>query len=305
MCAVCGCGPARVGDVHDRRADGRDQGIAHVHHDDWHAHDHVGHAHDHDGHLRDRDLRSLGTGNAGFEYGNLIEVERNIISKNARYADANRRRLAEKRIFALNLVSSPGAGKTTLLVETIKPLAKTVPVSVIEGDQETDNDADRIRATGVEAVQINTGRGCHLDAHMIGHALDELSPRSGSLLFIENVGNLVCPASFDLGEAARVVILSVAEGDDKPLKYPDIFAAAHLMILVKIDLLPHVDFDTGKAIERARRINPNLQVLQLSARNGNGMAEWLDWISEASATAAIAKRVSAGPQPGKSAGTGS
>ncbi len=224
-----------------------------------HEHDHQAHEHVHDDHL--------------------IAVEKSILSKNDRFADINRRRLSGDRIFAVNLVSSPGAGKTTLLVETVKTLSRTMPVSVIEGDQATAHDADRIRATGVRAVQINTGSGCHLDAHMVGHAMDDLAPAPGSVLFIENVGNLVCPASFDLGEAAKVVILSVTEGDDKPLKYPDMFAAAHCMVLSKIDLLPYVDFDTGKAVERARRINPDLQILELSVRDGTGMTGWLDWIA--------------------------
>jgi hydrogenase nickel incorporation protein HypB len=166
------------------------------------------------------------------------------------------------------------------LVETVAALKSSVPVAVIEGDQETANDAERIRATGVSAVQINTGRGCHLDAHMVGHALDDLALPAGAVVFIENVGNLVCPAAFDLGEAAKVVILSVTEGDDKPLKYPDMFAAANLMILSKTDLLPHVDFDADKAVERARRINPHLECLRLSAKNGRGMAQWLDWVAE-------------------------
>ena len=184
-----------------------------------------------------------------------------------------------KGILTLNLLSSPGAGKTTLLVETLKALGQRVPVGVIEGDQATASDAERVRATGVEAVQINTGRGCHLDAHMVGHALDDLSLAPGGVLFIENIGNLVCPAAFDLGEAAKVVILSVTEGDDKPIKYPDMFAAADLMIVTKTDLLAHVDFDPGRAIEMARRLNPGLRVLQLSARDGTGLSGWLDWIA--------------------------
>ncbi len=247
MCAVCGCG---------------------------HAHDHHAHGHSHDGHVR----RPTDSDHANLNDDHLIAVEKSILSKNDRFAEINRRRLAEERIFAVNLVSSPGAGKTTLLVETVKVLSRTITVGVIEGDQATTNDADRIRATGVKAVQINTGSGCHLDAHMVGHALDDLSPDRESVLFIENVGNLVCPASFDLGEAAKVVILSVTEGDDKPLKYPNMFAAADFMILSKIDLLPYVDFDIRKAIERAQRINPDLQTLELSVRDGTGMAEWLDWI---------------------------
>jgi hydrogenase nickel incorporation protein HypB len=195
-------------------------------------------------------------------------------------------------MLALNLVSSPGAGKTTLLVETVGALKASTPVAVIEGDQETANDAERIRATGVSAVQINTGRGCHLDAHMVGHALGDLTLSPGAVVFIENVGNLVCPAAFDLGEAAKVVILSVTEGDDKPLKYPDMFAAADLMILSKTDLLPHVDFDPEKALERARRINPRLECLRLSAKDGSGMASWLDWI--AGRAAAVASDLAVG-----------
>jgi len=209
----------------------------------------------------------------------LVRIEQDILAKNNGYAGANRARFAADGVLALNLVSSPGAGKTTLLVSTINALQSSRAVAVVEGDQETSNDADRIRATGVAAVQINTGRGCHLDAHMVGHALDDLPLARGGVLFIENVGNLVCPAGFDLGEAHKVVILSVTEGDDKPLKYPDAFAAADLMIVSKTDLLPHVDFDVGRCIGHARAINPAIEVLQLSARSGAGMADWLAWIS--------------------------
>ena len=176
-----------------------------------------------------------------------------------------------------------------MLVETVKGLKGKLDIGVIEGDQETANDAERIRACDVPAVQINTGRGCHLDAHMVGHALDELPLSAGGIVFIENVGNLVCPAAFDLGEGFKVVILSVAEGDDKPLKYPDMFAAADLMLLNKIDLLPYVDFDPALASEYARRVNPDIAELRLSARSGEGMPAWLDWIvtqrqSESSST---------------------
>ena len=173
----------------------------------------------------------------------IVRIEKDILAKNDAYAGENRDRLREAGIFAINLVSSPGSGKTTLLVKTIELLKSRLPVAVIEGDQETSLDAERIRATGVPTVQINTGRGCHLDAHMVGHALESLPLKRNSILFIENVGNLVCPAGFDLGEAQKVAILSVTEGDDKPLKYPDAFAAASTMVLSKIDLLPHLDFD--------------------------------------------------------------
>ncbi|MDE0241881.1 MAG: hydrogenase nickel incorporation protein HypB [bacterium] len=208
----------------------------------------------------------------------LIEIEQSILSANDSHARDNRDRLTGCGHVALNLMSSPGAGKTTLLVETIRQLGHERAIGVIEGDQATSRDAERIRAGGVNAVQINTGQGCHLDAHMVGHALDDLDLPRGAVVFIENVGNLVCPAAFDLGETARVVILSVTEGDDKPLKYPDMFAGADLMIVSKTDLLPHVDFDIKRVVERARRLNPDLPYLALSARDGTGMASWIEWI---------------------------
>jgi hydrogenase nickel incorporation protein HypB len=192
--------------------------------------------------------------------------------------------LAGLGTLALNLVSSPGSGKTTLLCATVKALLDRLPVAVIEGDQQTANDADRIRATGAPAIQINTGKGCHLDAHMVGHALDHLNPAPGGVLFIENVGNLVCPAAFDLGEAAKVAILSVTEGEDKPLKYPDMFAAAGLVILNKVDLAPHCDVDLDLYEANARRVNPGVEVLRLSARTGAGMDRWLAWIEARRAT---------------------
>jgi hydrogenase nickel incorporation protein HypB len=208
----------------------------------------------------------------------MLRIEEDILGQNQAYAEANRRRFAEHGQFVVNLVSSPGSGKTSLLVKTIEKLAGSLPLAVIEGDQQTRHDAERIRATGAPAIQINTGKGCHLDAHMVGHALDHLALADDSLLFIENVGNLVCPAAFDLGEAHKVVILSVTEGEDKPLKYPDMFAAADLMLLTKIDLLAHVDFDAAACIAYARRVNPRLEVLQLSARSGLGLEDWLAWL---------------------------
>ena len=211
----------------------------------------------------------------------MLRIEQDILSKNDAYADRNRERLRSLEVLALNLVSSPGSGKTTLLAATIRALHPRLPIAVLEGDQETANDAERIRKTGVPALQINTSRGCHLDAHMVGHALDGLPLEQGGVLFIENVGNLVCPASFELGEAHKVAILSVTEGDDKPLKYPDMFAAADLMILNKIDLLPYVDFDVDACRERARRVNGDIAILELSARSGEGIAGWLDWIQAA------------------------
>ncbi len=208
----------------------------------------------------------------------MVQIEQDILGKNDRYAAANRQRFAERGMFVLNLVSSPGSGKTTLLTKTIERLQGRLPVGVIEGDQQTSHDADRIRATGVPAVQINTGKGCHLDAHMVGHALERLNLADDSLLLVENVGNLVCPAAFDLGEHHKVAILSVTEGEDKPLKYPDMFHAADLMLLNKVDLLPHLDFDVEQCIEYARRVKPGIEVLQVSATRGDGMDEWLAWI---------------------------
>ncbi|MDX8354968.1 hydrogenase nickel incorporation protein HypB [Cognatiyoonia sp. IB215182] len=209
-----------------------------------------------------------------------ITLERDLMAKNDDYAAANRAHFRDRGILALNLVSSPGAGKTSLLVKTIEMLGPG-RCAVIEGDQQTSNDADRIRATGASAVQINTGKGCHLDAHMVGHAVDDLAPNAGSVLFIENVGNLVCPAGFDLGEAHKVVVLSVTEGEDKPLKYPDMFAAADLALVNKADLLPHLDVDMDLIIANARRINPKLGIIQISARTGKGMQDWVGWIRSA------------------------
>jgi hydrogenase nickel incorporation protein HypB len=229
------------------------------------------------------DLIDFGAGPAGLEIAGLtqertIRIERDILGKNDAFAALNRRRLMQSLTFCVNLVSSPGSGKTSLLVRTILDLRTRWPIAVIEGDQQTSRDAERIRATGAQAVQINTGRGCHLDAHMVGHALDRLAPAARGLLFIENVGNLVCPAAFDLGEAARVVVLSVTEGEDKPLKYPDMFAAADLMLLNKSDLLPHLDFDAGACMAAARRVNPNIQILTVSARTGDGLPAFYAWI---------------------------
>jgi hydrogenase nickel incorporation protein HypB len=208
----------------------------------------------------------------------MVQIERDILSKNNNYAGQNRSRFEEHGILALNLVSSPGSGKTTLLVKTISTLQGQQPLAVIEGDQQTTNDAERIRATGAPAIQINTGKGCHLDAHMVGQALDKLELADNTLLFIENVGNLVCPAAFDLGEAAKVAILSVTEGEDKPLKYPDMFQAARLMLLNKCDLLPYLEFDVERAVENARRVNPTIEVIRVSAKSGEGMDEWLAWL---------------------------
>lgn len=217
----------------------------------------------------------------GLSQGRMVQIEQDILSKNNLYAAENRKQLAAQHILALNLLSSPGSGKTTLLTETIIALRDRVQIAVIEGDQQTSHDADRIRATGAAAIQINTGKGCHLDASMIRTALARLEPQDHSVVMIENVGNLVCPAGFDLGEAHKVVVLSVTEGEDKPLKYPDMFRAASLMLLNKVDLLPYLRFDTEQCIANARRVNSDIQILPLSAINGQGMAEWLMWIESA------------------------
>ncbi len=207
-----------------------------------------------------------------------VQIETDILGKINEYAGLNRQFFADKNILALNLVSSPGSGKTTLLTRSITDLKSQLDIAVIEGDQQTANDAERIRATGVSAVQINTGKGCHLDAHMVGHALEKLQPKESSVVFIENVGNLVCPAAFDLGEAHKVAILSVTEGEDKPIKYPDMFHAADVMILNKVDLLPYLEFDVEKCMEYARRVNPDIEILQLSASKGDGLDDWYGWI---------------------------
>ncbi|MCW5635260.1 MAG: hydrogenase nickel incorporation protein HypB [Rubrivivax sp.] len=213
-----------------------------------------------------------------------LKLEADVLGENNRVAASNRAHFASHGIRAFNLVSGPGSGKTTLLCATIAALRERVPalpLGVIEGDQQTSHDADRIRATGVPAIQVNTGKGCHLDAPMVAEAFARLPLHAGGLLFIENVGNLVCPALWDLGETAKVAILSVTEGEDKPLKYPDLFAAARLMVLHKVDLLPHVDFDIPRCIEYARRVNPGIEVLLVSARSGVGLPAWIDWLLEA------------------------
>lgn len=275
MCSVCGCGTGNV--TIDQKSPGQHKHHGHSH---QHAHD------DHPPHL------------ASHTHGDedLIRIEKDILSKNDGYAQINRMRFSDHAALALNLVSSPGAGKTTLLEETVTILKDKTSVGVIEGDQQTSNDANRIRALDVPAVQVNTGRGCHLDAHMVGHAFDDLTMEQGGIVFIENVGNLVCPASFDLGEAHKVVILSVTEGDDKPLKYPDMFAESDILIISKIDLIPYVDFDVSKAIERAHRINPELKVFQVSARDNTGMTQWIDWIEDQQRSISVLGLADAGGQ---------
>ncbi len=208
----------------------------------------------------------------------MLEVEIDVLDKNNRLAERNRARFAARKQLVLNLVSSPGSGKTTLLTETLMRLKDSVPCAVIEGDQQTVNDAARIRATGTPAIQVNTGKGCHLDAQMIADAAPRLPLDDNGILFIENVGNLVCPASFDLGEIHKVAVLSVTEGEDKPLKYPHMFAAASLMLLNKVDLLPYLNFDVEKCIACAREVNPEIEIILISATSGEGMDQWLNWL---------------------------
>lgn len=251
MCGVCGCGEGET----------RLEPVGQPH-----RHNHGVHSHA----LRDDPA----------ERAHLVSVEQDILSKNDALAAHNRQHFNSHRVLALNLVSSPGAGKTTLLVETLARLVPDTTVAVIEGDQETSADADRIRATGAPAIQVNTGKGCHLDAAMIDQAFGQLHFHDG-ILFIENVGNLVCPAGFDLGEDHKVVIASVTEGEDKPLKYPNMFAAAGLMLVSKVDLLPHLDVDVDLLIANARRVNPGIAVIQVSAKTGEGLERWLRWVGGA------------------------
>jgi hydrogenase nickel incorporation protein HypB len=206
-----------------------------------------------------------------------VTLEQDVLAKNDHLAGHNRAWLRDRDIFAVNVMSSPGAGKTTLLERTVSELDG--PVAVVEGDQETLLDAERIKAAGAPVIQINTGAGCHLDAEMLARALDTLQPARGSVLFIENVGNLVCPALFDLGESTRAVVMSVTEGADKPLKYPHMFASSDLVLLNKIDLLPYLDFDVDAFLHDARQVNPKVEVLSLSATRGDGVPAWYSWLS--------------------------
>ena len=239
MCATCGCGPT----------------------DHHHSHDH--------GHSQVLEQ------NKGKK---IVTVEQDILQENNLLAQRNRGFFEGRNILSLNLVSSPGSGKTTLLERTLTDLKGQLEFAVIEGDQQTANDADRIHATGTKVTQINTGKGCHLDAHMVLHAVQGMKLKPDSVLFIENVGNLVCPAMFDLGESERVVVISVTEGDDKPLKYPDMFHSSTICIINKIDLLPYVNFQVEKAKEFARKINPNLEIIELSCTSGAGLNTWYDWL---------------------------
>ena len=279
MCTTCGCGHSGPHMHEHVDADGNVTLTVHDHdhdHDHGHTHDHEhahahphdhSHGHDHPAHSHDADMSA----------GRAISIEEDILARNDAVAAKNRALFAKLGALALNLVSSPGSGKTELLCATLKALSD-VPTMVIEGDQETDNDADRIRATGTRALQINTGKGCHLDAAMIERALDALPPAEHSIVFIENVGNLVCPAEFDTGAVKNAMILSVPEGHDKPLKYPLIFTVCDVLLINKTDVLPYFDFDMEKVIEYAHRRNPKLEVFPVSAKTGEGMDAWCDWL---------------------------
>ncbi|BAY19057.1 hydrogenase expression/formation protein HupB [Anabaenopsis circularis NIES-21] len=271
MCVTCGCSDDAEGKITNLETGEVN------HHHDHHTHTHtladgtvVTHSHHHD---------EASQIHAKI-HGTTISLEQDILAKNNLLAAQNRGWFKGRNILALNLMSSPGAGKTTLLTCTINDLKQQLPISVIEGDQETTNDAQKIKETGCKVVQINTGTGCHLDASMIDRGLQQLNPPLNSVVMIENVGNLVCPALFDLGEQAKVVILSVTEGEDKPIKYPHMFRASEMMILTKIDLLPYVQFDVERCIKYAKQVNPHIQVFQVSAMTGEGLDGWYKWLTE-------------------------
>jgi hydrogenase nickel incorporation protein HypB len=251
MCATCGCDSNEHSIIH---------GHDHEHsHDDHHHHDHD-HYHSHGK--------------------TVVDIEKDVLHQNNLLAARNRGYFDAKKVLALNLVSSPGSGKTTLLEKTLSDLKGQIEFAVVEGDQQTTNDADRIHATGTKVVQINTGKGCHLDAHMILHAVQEMKLLNDSVLFIENVGNLVCPAMFDLGEKERVVIMSVTEGEDKPLKYPDMFYSSTVCVINKTDLLPYVPFNIEKAREYIQRVNPKLKIFEVSCTTGEGLQQWYSWLKD-------------------------
>jgi hydrogenase nickel incorporation protein HypB len=280
MCDHCGCDSgARVTTINLQTGKST---LLHAHSPEHahaigvpHSHEHTAHGHHTHGH-----------GHHDHHHGSthVIELNARVQAKNDALATANRAWLLERNILALNLMSAPGAGKTTLLERTLRDLKAAAPLYVVEGDQATANDGMRVRNAGAIVVQVNTGTGCHLDAHMVAHGLEELDPPAGAIVFIENVGNLVCPALFDLGERRKVAILSVTEGDDKPLKYPHMFQEADLVLLNKIDLLPYVDFDVERAAAHARDVNPDVSIMTLSTRTGEGLAAWYNWLQNERAT---------------------
>ncbi len=281
MCVTCGCGH---GDARVSAAGEPEHAHEHLH---VHAHEHVPHdGHDgRDGHRHGvPPTQRLAPSTAETE---IVELGERVLTRNDALAGQVRSWLANRELTAVNLMSSPGAGKTSLLERTVAELAGRVAVSVVEGDQETRVDADRITRAGARAVQVNTGSGCHLDAALVQRALVALDPDDGSLVFVENVGNLVCPALFDVGEHARAVVISVTEGDDKPIKYPQMFAAADVVVVNKTDLLPYVDFDVERLVQQARSLNPSVTVLPLSVRTGEGVETWLAWLDRVSSRSRV------------------
>ncbi|MFO8130138.1 MAG: hydrogenase nickel incorporation protein HypB [Bacteroidales bacterium] len=269
MCGTCGCGET---DQISIRKPGENQEHAHSH-----KHTHDGHNHDHH-HDHDHAHSHQHTGD--HHHGAEIQLEQDILQKNNLLAERNRGFFEAKNILAINLVSSPGSGKTTILEKTIEKINKHHNLFIIEGDQQTMNDAERIDKAGAPVVQVNTGAGCHLDASMVNRAVKKLNPDEGSMVFIENVGNLVCPSMFDLGETCRVVIMSVTEGDDKPLKYPTMFETSDLCIINKTDLAPYVNFSTDKAREYALKVNHHLEIIEMSAQNDEGTEQWISWLEK-------------------------
>ena len=287
MCSTCGCSSnengitlTKMGENHHthHHHDGHTHSHEHHHGDHSHSHEHNhehGHEHNHD---HEHHHHNHNHGHHHHHDVNIVELEKDILHQNQLGAERNRGFFEALNIFAMNLVSSPGSGKTSLLEKTITDLKGEIEFSVIEGDQQTTNDAARIHALNIPVLQINTGKGCHLDSEMIAKSLKELKPKQNSILMIENVGNLVCPAMFDLGENQRVVIISTTEGEDKPLKYPDMFYSSNICIINKIDLLPYLKFDVEKLKENTKKVNPNIQFFEVSATSGEGMEAWYEFL---------------------------
>jgi len=282
MCTTCGCSDDAKAKVFNLQT-GQSLSLmnepevheVHTHDHEGHRHDHEVHTHNHEGHTHDHSR-----GHTHTEAAKVITLDQKILAKNDLLAERNRGWFEGSNILALNFVSSPGAGKTALLERTIRDLQQEISISVIEGDQATLHDAERIQKTGCKVIQINTGAGCHLDAQMLAAGLKQLSPPRNSVVFIENVGNLVCPALFDLGEKSKIAILSITEGEDKPVKYPHMFRAAEILLLNKIDLLPHLDFDLEVCKKFALSVNPKMKIFEISARSGEGLEAWYGWLRQ-------------------------
>jgi hydrogenase nickel incorporation protein HypB len=271
MCGTCGCGTGENGVSIQNPKEVKAHEHSHDHHHDGHSHSHD-HSHDHHHHDHDH------SHSHDHQHKTVIELEQDILQNNEVMAARNKGYFEAKNIFALNLVSSPGSGKTSILERTLADLKEDMPFYVIEGDQQTLNDANRIDALDIPVIQINTGKGCHLESDMVYDAVKQLNIKDDSILMIENVGNLVCPSMFNLGESKRVVIISTTEGEDKPIKYPDMFHTSDICIINKIDLLPYVNINIDKLKEYALQVNPNLQFFEVSATTGEGMKEWYKWL---------------------------